>query len=67
MIDDKDIWRAATLLIRQHGEEAAAEAVRRADELATQGDNEGCAVWRLIAAGVADLSRTKRDADEPVN
>ena len=67
MIDDKDIWRAATLLIRRAGDTAAADALRRADELATQGDNEGCAVWRLIAAAVEDLSRKERGAGEPLN
>ena len=31
MISDLDIWRAATLLIRQHGDDAELAAARRAD------------------------------------
>jgi hypothetical protein len=31
MISDLDIWRAANLLIRQHGDEAELAAARRAD------------------------------------
>ena len=67
MIDDKDIWRAATLLVRQHGDDALSVARRRADDLAIEGDIEGCAVWRLIATAVQDLLRQEREADEPIN
>ena len=38
---DIDIWRAAKLLIDQHGNAAAIEAVKRADALAAQGDAAG--------------------------
>jgi hypothetical protein len=33
VIDDPDIWRAAKLLIDQHGEDTARRAAQRADEL----------------------------------
>jgi hypothetical protein len=33
VISELDIWRAATLLIRQHGDDAEIVAAQRADEL----------------------------------
>lgn len=33
MIADIDIWRAAHLMVKRHGEDAAIEAAQRADEL----------------------------------
>jgi hypothetical protein len=41
MIDDLDIWRAAKLLIDQHGTEAATYAAGRADLLLEKGSR-----WR---------------------
>jgi hypothetical protein len=42
MIPDRDIWRAANLLIREHGAEAEiVVAARRADEMLERGDYEG--------------------------
>ena len=35
MIDDPDIFRAARLLINQHGDDAPMREARRADELPT--------------------------------
>jgi hypothetical protein len=33
VIDDHDIWRAANLLVKRHGHEAALGAARRADDM----------------------------------
>jgi len=52
MVDDPDIWRAANLLVKRHGADAALVAGRRADELLA-GDVEGCAVWKRILVAVA--------------
>jgi hypothetical protein len=38
MIQDIHIWRAANLLIKQHGADAEVEATRRADLLLRRGD-----------------------------
>ncbi|HWI25350.1 MAG TPA: hypothetical protein VN668_00145 [Stellaceae bacterium] len=38
---DLDIWRAAHLLIKRHGADAAVVAAQRADELLAAGDVEG--------------------------
>jgi hypothetical protein len=50
MTHDPDIFRAAKLMIDQHGDEAALQAAQRADELLEDGDLEGSVVWRRIAA-----------------
>ena len=44
MISDLDIWRAATLLIQRHGEDAEIEAAKRADQMLERGDLDGQAV-----------------------
>ena len=41
MISDLDIWRAANLLIRRHGEDAEIEAAKRADQMLDRGDLDG--------------------------
>ena len=45
MIPDIDIWRAANLMLKRHGEKALDESAARADELAATGDYNGEAVW----------------------
>jgi hypothetical protein len=55
MVPDADIWRAATLLIREHGDEAAATAARRAGEMHDQGDCDGRRVWQRIRRAVVEL------------
>jgi hypothetical protein len=67
MVDDPDIWRAANLLLKRHGPDAALAAARRADELLAAGDPEGCAVWKRILEAVGELTRTKPTKGERVN
>lgn len=55
MIPDIDIWRAATLLIKQHGQDAEIVAARRVDELAEREDAEGRAVWLRIRRAIGEL------------
>ena len=55
MIPDIDIWRAANLLIQQHGEDSEIFAAFRVDELAEQEDVEGCALWLRIKRAIAEL------------
>ena len=57
MIDSPDIYRAAKLVIDQHGDGAALHAAQRADELLADGDPEGSAVWRHILAAIEELRR----------
>jgi len=53
-----DIWRAANLLIRQHGDQADIVAAQRADELLDRGDRDGELVWLRIKRAVAELQAT---------
>lgn len=45
MIRDLNLWRAAQLLVKRHGDDAAIVTAQRVDELA-EGDLEGAAVQR---------------------
>jgi len=55
VVREIDIWRAANLLLKRHGDKARAEAAARADALAAAGDREGAAVWRRITDAIAQL------------
>jgi hypothetical protein len=57
MIDDPDIFRAAVLLIGQHGQDAILHAKRRANELGRTGENQGSTIWRQIAVAIEELQR----------
>ena len=55
LIDDKDIYRTANELIKQHGEGAPMHAAKRADELLEAGDLDGQATWKRILAATEEL------------
>jgi hypothetical protein len=55
MIPDRDIWRAANLLIREHGAEAEIVAARRADEMLERCGHEGRLVWLRIRRAVIKM------------
>ena len=67
MMDDLDILRAANLLVKRHGHDAAVIAALRADELLAAGDPQGCAIWKRILAAVTELARTTPAEGERVN
>lgn len=67
MVDDPDIWRAANMLVKRHGADAAVVAAQRADGLLAAGDPDGCAIWKRILAAVAELARTVPAEGERVN
>jgi hypothetical protein len=58
VISDLDIWRAANLLIRHHGDLADVEACRRADLMLDRGDRDGQLVWLKITRAIAELLAT---------
>jgi len=55
MIADRDIWRPANLLIREHGADAEIVAARRADDMAELGDHDGKSVWLRIRWAVVEM------------
>jgi hypothetical protein len=54
---DPDIYRAAKLLMDQHGQNAPLRAAERADQLLEAGDMIGAATWRRILKAVEELQR----------
>jgi len=57
MLEDKDIYRCAQLLVDCYNENAAIKAARRADTMIRAGDPQGAAVWKRISAAVEELQR----------
>jgi hypothetical protein len=55
MIPDRDIWRAANLLIREHRADAEIIAARRADAMLERGDPDGKIVWLRIRRAIVEL------------
>lgn len=55
MISELDIWRAANLLMRQHGDGAQLEACRLADAMLDRGDLVGQTVWLRIRRAIVQL------------
>jgi len=45
-------------MLKRYGENASTESAARADELATEGDHHGAAVWRRITDAVLQLANT---------
>ena len=67
MIPALDIWRAAQLLVKRHGDDAAIQAGMRADELLVEGDIDGAATWRAIIRAIDELQRVAPREGERVN
>ncbi len=54
-----DIYRTATVIIKQHGEDAPIEAAMRADAILEAGDLDGLAVWKRVLRAVEELQGTE--------
>lgn len=67
MISDLDVWRAADLLIKLHGDDAAIVAAKRADELLASGDIEGQNVWKRIMRAINEVQRMQLTDSEQRN
>lgn len=67
MIDDREIWRAANLLIKRYAIDAAIQRAQRADELFDSGDSDGYAIWKRILEAVGELARIKPAEGQRVN
>jgi hypothetical protein len=55
MISDRDIGRAANLLIREHGADSEVVLAGRADEMLERGDRDGQLVWVRIRRAIVEL------------
>jgi hypothetical protein len=62
-----DVWRAAHILVKQHGEDAAIIAAQRADALLAEGDIEGQRVFKAIVKAINELQRIEPREGERAN
>ena len=67
MIPDLDIWRAAQLMVKRYGDDAAIQAASRADDLLAEGDLDEASIWRAILRAVEELQRQKPLKGERIN
>ena len=58
-----DLYRAAKLLIDQHGGDAGVRAAERADALLEEGDLDGASIWRAIIKAIEELQRDRRPGE----
>ena len=64
---ESPIYRAAHLVIRQHGEDAPIRAAMQADEMLERGDLDGQAVWKRILKAIDELLSVERPEGEKVH
>ncbi len=62
-----DIYRTASVLVREHGEDAALEAAQRADAMLDKGSLGGQRAWKLVLAAVKEIQRQEPREGEAVN
>jgi hypothetical protein len=55
LIDDRDIWAAALLVVKRYGDDAMLEASERADPLLDGGDMAGAETWHRILNAIERL------------
>jgi hypothetical protein len=56
VIREIDIWRVAVLMVNRHADAAEAKADRCAEELKTEGDHAGAAIWRRVTVAIERLT-----------
>ena len=67
MTTDRDIWRSAHIMLKQHAGDAAVVAAQRADEMLAKGDVEGQLVWKRIVDAINELQRTQPGSNDHLN
>jgi len=64
---DLDIYRTASVLIREHGDEADLVAAQRADSFLEAGDIDGQMIWKRVLAAVKEIQREEPEEGEALN
>ncbi len=67
MTSELDIFRTASVLIREHGEDATLEAAQRADAMLEKGSLDGQRVWKRVLAAIQEIQRQEPREGEAVN
>ncbi len=57
MTSDLDIYRTASVLIRERGHEADLVVAQRADSFLKDGDVDECAVWKRLLKAIKEIQR----------
>ncbi len=57
-----DMYRAASLLVKCHGDDAPIQAAMKADAMLEKGDLGGYAAWKRIVKAVEELLSKERPA-----
>jgi hypothetical protein len=60
MTSDLDIYRTASVLIRERGEDAALKAAQRAAAWLDKGETGGYLVWKRVLAAVKEIRCRRR-------
>ncbi len=66
MIPGLDIYRNASVLVKQHGKDAPIAAALRADAMLEAGDLDGAAVWKKIVRATKELLSKERPSEATV-
>jgi hypothetical protein len=64
MIDDRDVWQAAVLIVKRYGDDAMFEAAQRADQLLDEGDMAGAETWHRMILSAIERLQAKAPTDE---
>ncbi len=67
MTSNLDIYRTANVLIKEHAEDAALEAAKRADAMLKKGSLDGQRVWKRVLAAIKEIQREEPAEWEAVN
>ncbi len=61
MVSEKEIWQSASLMVKSYGSQARPEAMARAAEFESQGNQLAAEVWRRIKTAIDQLQAQKPD------
>jgi hypothetical protein len=64
MISDREIWAAASVMVKRYGDDAMIEAAERADQLLEEGDMAGAETWHRILNAIGRLQARRRRRGE---
>jgi hypothetical protein len=61
LLSDWELWAAANMVLKQHGQRAPVFVAERIGALALDGDMAGVETWKAIARRIVDLSGPPAD------
>lgn len=67
VIDDKEFYEFAKLLVEKHGAEAETVTRLKLNAAFDKDDFEECAMWRLVLSAVVELQQSEPGPDDPLN